>query len=77
MYHWKQSNCKSPTYYTLTTLFNQNRKYYYHNNTIIHLASHMAFQAAPVIGKTEPSNSVSGSSDRHAQLLAVGNFEII
>ena len=37
----------------------------------------MAFQATPVIGTTEPSNSVSGSSDRHAQLLAVGNFEII
>ena len=37
----------------------------------------MALQAAPMIGTTEPSNSVSGSSDRHAQLLAVGNFEII
>ena len=28
-------------------------------------------------GTTEPSISVPGSSERHAQLLAEGNFEII
>ena len=36
----------------------------------------MALQTAPLIGMTESSNSVPGSSDRHAQLLTVGNFEI-
>ena len=28
-------------------------------------------------GTTEPANSVPASSDRHAQLLTAGNFEII
>ena len=37
----------------------------------------MALQAAPVISTTELSSSVSGSSDKHAQLLTVGNFEMI
>ena len=37
----------------------------------------MALQATPLISTTEPLNSVPGSSDRHAQLLAAGNFEII
>ena len=37
----------------------------------------MALQTAPMIGTTEPSNSIPGSSDRHALLLAAGNFEII
>ena len=37
----------------------------------------MALQAAPLIGTTEPSNSVPGSSDRHGQLLTAGNFKII
>ena len=36
----------------------------------------MALQTAPLIGMTESSNSVPGSSDRHVQLLTVGNFEI-
>ena len=33
------------------------------NNKIV---SHMAFQAASLIGSTEPSNYVPGSSDGHA-----------
>ena len=52
----------------------------------------MALQAAPLIGTTtvprnlsvscdygamEPSNSVPGSADRHAQLLTAGKFKII
>ena len=41
------------------------------NNKIV---SHMAFQAASLIGSTEPSNYVPGSSDGHAQLLTAGNF---
>ena len=28
-------------------------------------------------GSTVPSNSIRGSSDRHAQLSTAGNFEII
>ena len=36
----------------------------------------MTLQAAPLIGMTKLLNSVTGSSDRHAQLLAAGNFEI-
>ena len=35
----------------------------------------MALQAGSL--STEPSNSVPGSSHRRAQLLMVGNFEII
>ena len=94
MNHWKQSDCKRSTYYTMITLFNQTRKYSNQNNKILHFV-HMALQAAPVngttivirngkfisvscdCGTTEPSISVPGSSDRHAQLLAEGNFEII
>ena len=37
----------------------------------------MAFQAAPLIGSTEPSNSVPGNSDKHVQLLTADKFEII
>ena len=74
------------------TLFNQTRKYCNQNNKILHLTSHMALQAAPLIGTTtvprnlsvscdygamEPSNSVPGSADRHAQLLTAGKFKII
>ena len=43
----------------------------------LHLVSHMSLQAVPLIGTTERSNSAPESSDRHAQLLTVGNFEII
>ena len=68
---------KRPTYYTMITLFDQNIKYYNQSNTILHLVSLMALQAAPLIGATEPLNSVPGSSDGHAQLLTVGDFEII
>ena len=76
MYHRKQ-NCKKPTYYTATSLFDQNRKYYNQNSKNLNLLLHMILQAAPVIGTTEPLNSVPGSSDRHAQLLTVLNVEII
>ena len=58
-------------------LFDQNKKYYNWNNKILHLVSRMAFQSALLIGITEPSNSVPGSSDKHAQLLASDNFEMI
>ena len=61
----------------MITLFDQNRKYYNQNNKFFHLVSHMALQAAPLISTTEPSNFVSGSSDRHVQLLSVSNFKII
>ena len=37
----------------------------------------MALQAALLNGTTEHPNYVPGSSDRHAQLLKAGNFEII
>ena len=72
-----QNNCKRSVYCTMITLFNQNRKYYDQNSKILHLFSHMALQAAPLIGTMEPLNSVPGSSDRHAQLLTACNFEII
>ena len=75
--HWKQSNCKRPTCYTIITLFDQNRKYYNQNNKNLHLVSHIALQAASLNGSTESSNSVPGSSDRHVLLLTEGNFEII
>ena len=66
-----------PTYSTIITLFHQNRKYN-QNNKIFHLISHMALlQAAPLIGTTKPQSSVPESSDRYAQLLTEGNFEII
>ena len=65
----KQSICKRPTYYTMITLFDQNRKYYNQNNNILHLVPQMALQTAPLIGATETLNSFSGSSDKHAQLL--------
>ena len=60
----------------MMTFFDQNRKYYNQNNKILHLVSHMTFQAAPLIGTTEPSNSVPVNSDKLAQLLTAGNFEI-
>ena len=44
------SNCKRPTNYIMITLFKQARKYYNQNNKILHVASHMALQAAPLIG---------------------------
>ena len=59
MYNRKENNCKTPTYYTMKNLFDQKK------NRILHLVSHMAFQAAPLISTTEPSNYVPGSSDRH------------
>ena len=66
-----------PTYSTIITLFHQNRKCN-RNNKIFHLISHMALlQAAPLIGTTKPQSSVPESSDRYAQLLTEGNFEII
>ena len=34
-------------------------------------------QFGPMIGTTEHSSSVPGISDGYAQLLTVGNFEII
>ena len=37
----------------------------------------MTLQAAPLIGTTEPSNSVPGRSDSDVQVLTVENFEII
>ena len=37
----------------------------------------MAFQATPLIGTTEPSNSVPGNSNKHVQLLTADKFEII
>ena len=66
-----------PTFDTMITSFDQNRKYYNQNNKILHLVSCMALQATPMIGMAEPSNFVPGSSDRHAQLLKAGNFKII
>ena len=61
----------------MVTLFDQNRKYYNQNNTVLHLVSDMALQTAPLISTTEPSHSIPESFDRHAQLLTAGNFEII
>ena len=61
----------------MITLFDQNRKYYNQNNKILHLVSHIALQATLLIGTTEPSSTLPGSSDRHALLLSEGNFEII
>ena len=77
MYHWKQSNCKRPTYSTMITLFDQNRKYDNQNNKILHLVSHIELQATSLIGVTEHSSSVPGSCDGHELLLTEGNFEII
>ena len=70
-------NCKRSTYYTMITLFDQNKKYYNQSNKILHLVSHIALQATSLIVTTEPSGSFPGSSDSHALLLAEGNFEII
>ena len=61
----------------MTTLFNQIRKYYNQNNKILHLVLHTALQTTSLIGTTEPSSSVPGSSDKHALLLTEDNFEII
>ena len=61
----------------MITLFDQNKKYYNQNNKIHHLVSHIAVQATSLIGTTEPSGSVPGSSDSHALLWTEGNFEII
>ena len=76
-YHRKQDNCERSTYYNTITLIDQNIKYYNLNNKILHLISHMAFQVAPLIGVTEPSNSVPGNSDKQAQFLTADNFKII
>ena len=65
------------TYHTMITLLEQNRTYCNQNNIILHLVSLMALQAAPSIGMTEPLNSVPESSNRHVQLLTLGNFKII
>ena len=75
--HRKQNNCERSTYYTTITLIDQNIKYYNLNNKILHLISHMGFQVAPLIGVTEPSNSVPGNSDKQAQFLTADNFKII
>ena len=56
------------TYYTMKTLFDQNRKYCNQKNKILHLVSHIVLQAVSLIGTTEPSTSVPGGSDRHALL---------
>ena len=58
-------------------LFDQKRKYYNQNNKILQLVSHMALQTVPLIGTMETLNSVPASSDKLAQLLTTGNFEII
>ena len=47
----------------MITLFNQNGKYYNRNHAIV---SQMIFQAASLIGSTDPSNYVPGKSDGHA-----------
>ena len=60
---------------TAKGLFDQNRKYYNHNNKTLHLVSHIALQATSLISTTEPSSSFPGGSDRHALLLR--DFEII
>ena len=69
------NNCKRPTYYTMITLFDQNRKYYNQKNKILHLVSHKALQTAPLIDTMETLNSVTVSSDKYAQLLAMGNCD--
>ena len=61
----------------MITLLDQNRKYHNQNNTILHLVSHIAIQAVPLIRTAEPSNFSPGSSNRHAQLLTADNFEIL
>ena len=76
-YHWKHRNCKRPTYYTMITLFDQNRKYCNQNNKILDLVSLIALQATLLIGTTKPSSSVPRSSDRHALLSTEGNLELI
>lgn len=48
-YHWNQINCKGPTYYAIVTLFDQNRKNYNQSNKNLHLFSHMAVPAAPLM----------------------------
>ena len=58
-------------------LFDQNIKYYNHNNKILLRVSHIALQATTLIGTTEHSSSVPGSSDRHALLLTESDLEII
>ena len=59
----------------MISLFDQNRKYYNHNNKTLHLVSHIALQATSLISTMEPSSSFPGGSDRHALLLR--DFEII
>ena len=61
----------------MITLFVQNKKYYNHNNKILHLASHIALQATSLIGTTKLSSSVPEISDRHELYLTEANFEII
>ena len=60
----RNSNCKRLTYYTMMTLFDQNRKW--HN-------------PSPRFTDGTPSCStdhVPGSFDRHVQLLTTGNFPV-
>ena len=52
-------------------------KYCNQNNRILNLDSRIALQAASLIGTTEPSNSIPGSSDRHALVSTEGKFKII
>ena len=61
----------------MMTLFNQNKKCYNQNDKILYRVSQMALQAALLIVMMELSKSVPGRCDRHAQLVTVGNFEII
>ena len=68
------NNCKRPTCYTMITLFTKIDITIKVTKSFTWV-SHMALQAGSL--STEPSNSVPGSSDRRAQLLMVGNFEII
>ena len=62
-YHRKQCNCKRPNYYTMITLFDENRKYYNQNTKLLYLVSRITLQATLLIGTTEPLNSVPGNSD--------------
>ena len=55
----------------MITLFGQNRILTI-KITILQLISPISLQAAPLSSMAEPSNFAPGSSDRHAQLLAVG-----
>ena len=66
-YYWKQSNCKKPAYYTMITLFGQNRILTI-KITICQLVSPISIQAAPLNSMAEPSNFAPGS------LIGMRNF---